>query len=316
VYSTHPGSSSSSGIVDLLTLLGHIPAAGALQAAVAATAAAAADRSDSGAPSSIQNADSNTSTAPLLHLLDRHGVGAAATLSVAALHHDALSGNAETVQACAGEARLFPAWVLDPRLPRAERLLSGANAARLLCLLPGMQAYAVNYAPIRRLLRHLAEQQQQQQTQPAGGSNNNKPLPPLLFESVCAGDATRFAAFLNEAGYAGPVLLSGVSGASGTLAEALAIAEEMPQIAITTDGLRGIGEVDAAVETLGAERVVFASGAPVRSLGAALAVIRHARLDAQAERLVLGDNARRLLGGGADPMRSAAALIDGAMGAE
>jgi predicted TIM-barrel fold metal-dependent hydrolase len=66
-----------------------------------------------------------------------------------------------------------------------------------------------------------------------------------------------------------------------------------------------------------AERVVFASGAPVRSLGAALALIRHARLDAAAERLVLGGNARRLLGiRAADPMRSAAAMIDGAMGAE
>lgn len=307
MYSPVP-SNSGSGIVDLLTLLGHIPAAGALQAAVAAAAASSSGAAATSA--SAENANSNTSVAPLLQLLDRHGVGAAATLSIAALHHDALSGNAETAQACAGQARLFPAWVLDPRLPRAERLLAGADAARLLCLLPGMQAYAVNYAPIRRLLRHLAEQQQT-------GSGGGNPVPPLLFESACAGDATLFAAFLNEAGYAGPVLLSGVSGASGTLAEALAIAEEMPHAAITTDGLRGIGEVGAAVETLGAERVVFASGAPVRSLGAALALIRHARLDAAAERLVLGGNARRLLGiRAADPMRSAAAMIDGAMGAE
>jgi len=230
--------------------------------------------------------------AGLLALLDRNHVLAAAALNVSALHHDATQGNQETLALCQGHPRLYPAFVLDPRLPGP--IAQDTTGARLLCLLPATQRYPAAFAPIRRLLRNLKT------------SARNVPL---LFEASRPGDATAFATLLTEAGYDGPVLLSDVSSAHGaTLAEALAVAEELPGVLIATDGLRGVGEVGIAVRALGAERIVFASGAPDCSLGSSLALIRHARLSASDEAQILGGNARRLLG---DPMQSAAALIDG-----
>jgi len=262
----------ASEIVDLLTLL-----------RPAVSSDAAASQSDDGNAPAV---------AGLLALLDRHHVLAAAALNVSALHHDATQGNQETLTLCHGHPRLYPAFVLDPRLP--SPITQDTTGARLLCLLPATQQYPAAFAPIRRLLRNLKE----------SGQNV-----PLLFEARRPGDATAFATLLTQAGYDGPVLLSDVSSAHGaTLAEALAVAEELPGVLVATDGLRGVGEVGIAVRALGAERIVFASGAPDCSLGSSLALIRHARLSPSDEARILGGNARRLLG---DPMQSAAALIDG-----
>lgn len=259
-------------IVDLLTLL-----------RPAAFVDAAAVSSPSGNAPAV---------AGLLALLDRHRVLAAAALNVGALHHDAPQGNQETLALCQGHPRLYPAFVLDPRLP--DPAAHDTTGARLLCLLPATQQYPAAFAPIRRLLRGLQE----------AGRNV-----PLLFEANRPGDATAFATMLAQTGYDAPVLLSDVSSAHGaTLAEALAVAQEFPNVLVATDGLRGVGEVGVAVRALGANRIVFASGAPDCSLGASLALVRHARLSPSDEAQILGGNARRLLG---DPMQSAAALIDG-----
>lgn len=258
-------------IVDLLTLL---------RPAASSDTTTASD--DGNAPA----------IAGLLALLDRHRVLAAAALNVSALHHDAPQGNRETLALCQGHPRLYPAFVLDPRLPGP--IAQDTTGARLLCLLPATQQYPAAFAPIRRLLRSLKE---------TGRSV------PLLFEASRPGDATAFATLLGEAGYDAPVLLSDVSSAHGaTLAEALAVAHEFSNVLVATDGLRGVGEVGVAVRALGANRIVFASGAPDCSLGASLALVRHARLSPSDEAQILGGNARRLLG---DPMQSAAALIDG-----
>ena len=58
-----------------------------------------------------------------------------------------------------------------------------------------------------------------------------------------------------------------------------------------------MGDIEMAVSTaLGASRVVFASAAPARSLGAALGLMEQAGLSPADTDLVMGGNARRLLG--------------------
>jgi len=289
--------SSGAGIIDFLTLLTPAPPPSTVTGALGGSGAASNERDDgdgSAAAAPRQPAVVVAESA-LIALLDRHQVGAAATLSTSALHHDAAAGNRDTLAVCRSEPRLYPAFVLDPRLP--DREPPSLDGARMACLMPITQHYPAGYAPLRRLLRHLSQ---------------SAPNLPLLFEATRPGDATTFAGLLRETNYAGPVILSDVSGGqAATLAEALALAEENPTVYLATDGLCGIGEVAAAVAALGAPRIVFASGAPARSPGAALAVVRHARLSPGDEALVLGGNARRLLG---DRMSRAAALIDNAVG--
>lgn len=153
-----------------------------------------------------------------------------------------------------------------------------------MALLPGMQRYPLPYTPLTELLRTLAQ---------LGGAA--AAAIPIWWEASRPGDATAILQTLRDTSYPAPILLGGVSGEN--LMEALSVARLLPErIHVATNNLRGVGEVGQAVATIGAERVVFASGAPNRSLGAALAFIHQAALTPEDKALILGGNARRLFG--------------------
>lgn len=215
-------------------------------------------------------------TAGLVALLTRHKISGAAALSTRALYHDAARGNRETRTACAevSAPRLVPLTVLDPGGG------GDTTGARFLAAFPATQGWPVRYAPLAAALR-------------------SSPAVPLLLEVGRPGDATDATALLRDTGFAGPVVLAGIKGAVG-LSEALAVARDQERIHLATDGLRGLGEIETAVAALGARRIVFGSGAPRVSLGAALAIARQATLSDEDRALVLGGNARRLLQGGTE----------------
>jgi hypothetical protein len=220
-----------------------------------------------------------TGTGTLQALLQRHGVAGAVTLSTRGLYHSAAAGNRETIALCAeAGGRLLPAAVLDPRQPRVLETVAGA---RVLCLLPATQHWPLTYAPLADLLKALGE------------SDAVAPSTPIWCEASRAGDATGLAAVLRETNYPAPVILGAVSG--DDLLEATSVARDDPKIHIATDCLRGVGEVALAVASVGPQRVVFASEAPARSLGSAIALVRQAGLTPGDAAMVLGENARRLL---------------------
>ena len=220
-------------------------------------------------------------TERLRSLLTRHEIAGAVTVSTRALFHSAPAGNRETLALCQDSGGILqPAAVLDPRLPNAAQTVAGA---RVLCLLPASQHWPVLYAPLADCLKAVAA---------AGG------VVPLYIEVSRPGDATAAAQMVRASGYAGAVVLGAFGG--DTLTEAVSVARGNDKFRLATDGLRGVGEVDFAVKELGAGRVVFASGVPVRSLGAALALVRQANLSPADAAQVMGGNARGLLatGGG------------------
>lgn len=218
----------------------------------------------------------------VLAVLARQRVAGAAVVSTTAIYGGgaAASGNAAAVAACQAEGggRLLPAAVVDPRTPFVP-----VAGVRLLFLLPASQNYPLPYAALAEGLR--AAQQANL---------------PVFAEARRPGDATALGAALREVGYAGaPVVLGGVGG--DTLHEALTVAKASDRVGIATDGLCGVGEVRYAAQALGAARVFFASGAPLRSLGASVALVKLSGLSPEERSQVFGGNARRLLnlGGGA-----------------
>lgn len=233
-------------------------------------------------PHPTHSAASETGAKRLRDALARHGIPTAVTLSTRAVYFDAIDGNRETQQEVgAAEGALIPAALLDPCRPNPERTGGGA---RVLALLPASQRYPLPYQPLTEMLRTLAH---------LGGAAAASI--PVWWETARPGDATALLATVRETEYPAPIVLGGVTGAS--LLEAIAVAKAVPdRLHVATDGLRGIGEVAFAVESLGAERVVFASGAAGNSLAAALAVVRQAGLADDALAQVLGGNGRRLLG--------------------
>jgi uncharacterized protein len=77
--------------------------------------------------------------------------------------------------------------------------------------------------------------------------------------------------------------------------EAIDVAERFPNLVLETSAMPYPGKIRSAVDRLGPERVLYASDGPACSPLLELEKVRLARLDANAERLVLGGNAGRIL---------------------
>jgi hypothetical protein len=151
----------------------------------------------------------------------------------------------------------------------------------LLFLSPSVQRWPIPFAPLSELLKSLA------------ALNSTVPL---YCDISRSGDGTKLAQSIDAVDLSSTVLLGGLTGDS--LIEAIAIARINKQVHLVTNGLKGIGEIAMAVGSLGADRVLFGSEAPIRSMGASLSLIRRAGLSPSDLELVLGGNAKRILAAG------------------
>lgn len=79
--------------------------------------------------------------------------------------------------------------------------------------------------------------------------------------------------------------------------DAIAEADRYPNIYLETSAMPYPEQITQAVQRIGAERVIFGSDGPGCNPGLELAKVQRLGLSAEVERLVLGGNAERLLGG-------------------
>lgn len=84
--------------------------------------------------------------------------------------------------------------------------------------------------------------------------------------------------------------------AGGEWERGILAVRDQPNIKIETSGFDATaGFIEMAVRELGAERIVFGSHLPSRSLGTELAKVITANISEQEKKLILGENYRRLL---------------------
>lgn len=79
--------------------------------------------------------------------------------------------------------------------------------------------------------------------------------------------------------------------------EAIEVAERFPNVLLETSAMPYPDKIRAAVERIGAERVLYASDGPACSPLLEIEKVNLAKLDKRASDLVLGGNARKLLDG-------------------
>jgi predicted TIM-barrel fold metal-dependent hydrolase len=79
--------------------------------------------------------------------------------------------------------------------------------------------------------------------------------------------------------------------------EAIEAAERHPNLVLETSAMPYPAKIREAVDRIGAERVLYASDGPACSPRIEVEKVRLAGLDPAAERLVLGENAAKLLAG-------------------
>jgi len=218
----------------------------------------------------------------LLRDLDRHAVACALAYSSRGIYYDAGGGNAETIAAARGDARIVPVATLDPREspgwePELERCLS--RNIRAMRFFPGLQGWSVSSVLFRRILNRLS----------ASGVC-------LIFSVAEGGDRWDNVGRIAEvtAGAGLPVILCDTYYVD--MAEAMAVMREHPHIYAETNWMATVGAIEIMAEQVGADRLLYGSGAPERPMQKALNQVLETELPENQKAAILGGNAMRLLG--------------------
>jgi predicted TIM-barrel fold metal-dependent hydrolase len=115
---------------------------------------------------------------------------------------------------------------------------------------------------------------------------------PLLLPVSQFGDASQIGRATAE--IAGPVVL--VGGHYSQLGDCLAALKRWPHLYLETSRLGQFRGIETVVSEVGAERLLFGSGAPARPIQAALNAVLAAQVADHEKRAILANNASRLFG--------------------
>ena len=222
-------------------------------------------------------ASADMTVASLLQLMARHGVKRACTLSTLGVLLDASSGNAATRAACQEHVELLPAASIDP-----THLTANAGAVqslkqqgfRLLRFYPGLQGWPVTSASFAGLVQEAAAQ-----GVPVAVHVDRPGMVSDLARTVGTG--------------AGDIILAGVD--LRLAAETVAALAGKSTWSIETSHLHATGLIAALAEQLGADRLLFGTGAPAQPVAGAAAALLRARLSQADTQKIAAGNARRIL---------------------
>lgn len=219
------------------------------------------------------------SLSTLLRELGSHQVAMACTCSLAGTIYEQNVGNQETFAAAQAHPQLLPVATLNPRRHLGwERdldhaLEAGAVAFRFFWQ---EQGWTLNSKPFQSILRHLAP--------------HGKPV--ILAAGPWSwGNIGAIAEATADAGL--PVILLDVQYSN--LAEAVQVMQAFPHLLTDTHRLASPGSVEILAGEVGAERLLFGSGAPFRPIQPALNMVLAADLPQADKVAILAGNARRIL---------------------
>ena len=210
--------------------------------------------------------------------MDRAGVAEALCTHFSAIRFNTRCGNASLLETCRQLHRLHPVAVINPA-PYV-----GVDADIQYCategcvgfrFTPGLQGWSLASEPFARALEIVG----------AVGR-------PVAVELNGSGDATLVARVTQRLDVA--VILANVT--YGILGEAIAVMERHDHLHLEGCRLATPGIVEIMVDRIGAERLLFGSGAPAWEIAPTLSIIRSAQIPDSAKRAVVGQNARRIYG--------------------
>jgi len=213
----------------------------------------------------------------LLDLMQTHQVAAACTLSTLGILLDPTLGNAATRAACSEQQELVPVATLNPATfvgdtSALDHLVP--DGFRMLRFFPVEQHWKIDFAPFHWLLNSV---------QSTGL--------PVMINVEGVGNITDLTRALRDTD--STVILARVD--RDTLAEAIAALQTFPNWHIETSRLLAPGCLRLAVDCVGADRILFGTGAPAAAIASGLHTVRYAGLDADSVARILGANSRRLL---------------------
>lgn len=213
----------------------------------------------------------------LEEMLQSNGISRAVSSSLRGVYYDFQEGNDETLRASRQRPWLLPAATIDPRrhlgcLAEVERMrAAGVRAFRFF---PDLQGWALDSLPMSNLLREIDR---------LGG---------LAFLPAGESGAATRVLRLGE-GLSLAMVLVGAN--YSTLSEAIACVQSSPNLYLDTQQLVTPMVLEVLAREVGAERIIFGSGAPERHLRTILNVITHSTLAESDKESILSRNLLRLL---------------------
>lgn len=213
----------------------------------------------------------------LLREMDKYRISASLTLCTVGVFHDHNRGNAITLEAAKAHNRLIPVATINPAMwygSTADLQAIRGQGFRILKFFPEEQGWSLKSAAFEKVLEQSASLKM-----------------PVIVSVSSSGDSTRVGDVARS--YPAPVILGSVS--LDTLSEALAVLEKQPTCLIGTHELHAPGALEMLVNRVGAERIIFGSGAPRRAIASSLAYVANSELSDDQKSLVLGGNIRRVL---------------------
>jgi predicted TIM-barrel fold metal-dependent hydrolase len=213
----------------------------------------------------------------LVQAITNHGIARACTLSTVGVCHNYADGNAATIEACSGNAKLIPVATIDPRgffkaSDTPEKLFS--QGFRMFRLFPDEQDWPINYAPFPVILDSIE----------ATGS-------PVMVGVGRQGDASALLGLAK--GRRNAFILTNV--AYEGVAEAAFVMRQSENIFLETHSLVAPSAVALMVNEVGSERLLFGSGCPGASLAGALKKIQLSELPDPVKTGILSGNIKKIL---------------------
>lgn len=213
----------------------------------------------------------------LIREMDAYRITAGVAVSTTGVFHDHTIGNAAVLEAAKGSNRIMPAATVNPKHyfgTAADLAAVRQQGFRLFRFFPAQQGWTVDSPALGEILKQLA------------------PLKSaIMVDTSQPGDAGKIARGVSS--YPAPVILSGIS--LDTLSEALAVMSELPNVLIETHALRVPDALCLIAERVGADRMIFGSGAPRSSAASSLQYVYSSALSDEDKQKVLGGNIKRIL---------------------
>lgn len=205
-------------------------------------------------------------------------VGRSLVTHATAIFYDAVDGNDQAIKVCSQHEPLTPVAVVNPLhypdcLDEVSRCLDAGVQVFRLCPKEHGYPFCGTVGPLREVLRRME------------GAK-------LLLADLSGLAAPAISAGLEEL-LPVPTALT-VTGKG--LGVALHAAKNSQNVWIEVSRLDAGGSIEAAVKHAGANRVVFGSGQPLRSLGSAVTSVQYADLSDADRTAIFEGNLQRVLG--------------------
>lgn len=195
-----------------------------------------------------------------------------------AVFYDSAQGNSQVIELCAQHEPLTPVAVINPLrypdcLDEVNRCLEAGIKVFRLCPREHHYPFHGHVGPLREVLRRLEQAA-------------------LLLVDLAGMPAPVIGAEIED-------LLpvpTAVTVKGSELGTAIQTARNGVHLWVETSQLDAGGAVEAAVRHISAERVVFGSGSPLRSLGSAVMSVQYADLSDADRNAIFEGNLQRVLG--------------------